>query len=178
MKLELGGGHTPKGDGFINLDKLGCGDVSIDFETDKFPYENDSVSEVYTAHCLEHVNNAAGMMREILRVCRVGAHVEIRVPHWLHPMSSCIGHVHVISDRQMKLWVDHPEYHVWASGKRFEFESPIHYQIDVDFYTLRNKFPQLTDEEVAKFIPGCCHEIRCKLKVVAEPDPPKGHGLW
>ena len=71
MKLEIGGGNTPRGEGFVNLDCLPCADIAIDLEKDPLPFADDSVDEVYSAHCLEHVNNAVGVLAEVLRVCKV-----------------------------------------------------------------------------------------------------------
>ena len=165
MKIEIGGGNTPRGQGFVNLDCLPCADIAIDLEKDPLPFADDSVDEVYSAHCLEHVNNAVGVLGEVLRVCKVGASVELRFPHWLHPMASCSGHVHVLSDRQVEIWCNSPSSFWPTSSKQFVMLAPIHYQIDVAYHELRPAFPNLTDRQVAQFIPGCCHEIRCKLQV-------------
>lgn len=166
MKIEIGGGRTPRGDGFLNHDILDCADVRLDLEQDALPYADDTVDAVYSAHCLEHVQNAVGVLGEILRVCRVGARFELRLPHWNHPMASCSGHVHVLSDRQVEIWCQQPESFWPNSPKRFRMLTPIHYQIDVAYHELRPAFPSLTDRQVAQFIPGCCHEIRCQLEVV------------
>lgn len=167
MKIEIGGGNTPRGEGFVNLDILDCADICVDLENAILPFDSDSVDEVYTAHCLEHVNNAVIVLAEVLRVCRLGAAVEIRLPHWLHPMASCSGHVHVLSDRQVEIWCDQPQLFWPNVRKQFRLVEPIHYQIDIAYHELRPAFPSLTDRQVAKYIPGCCHEIRCKLEVVA-----------
>jgi len=164
MKLEIGGGTTPRGDGFVNLDILPCADIQCDFENGKLPFDDNSVDEAYSAHCLEHVNNAIGVLREVLRVCKSGAPVELRFPHWLHPMASCSGHVHVLSDRQVEIWCNQPEKFWAGTGKRFELLG-IHYQIDIAYHELRKAFPALTDKQVAKYVPGCCHEIRCLMIV-------------
>jgi len=167
VKIEIGGGATPRGDGFINLDKLDCADQQVDLEMCSLPFADDSVDEVYSAHCLEHVDNAVGVLGEILRICKVGSSVELRFPHWLHPMASCSGHVHVLSDRQVEIWCKQSSSFWPQSSKRFELVN-IHYQIDVAFHELRQAFPTLTEHQVAKYIPSCCHEIRCKMKVVSQ----------
>jgi len=167
MKIEIGGGATPKGDGYVNIDILPCADIVFDLEdqSKKLPIENDSIEFVYSSHCLEHVRNAIGVLGEILRICKIGATVELRFPHWLHPMASCSGHVHVLSDRQVEIWCSQPDNFWKDSNKKFLLNH-IHYQIDVAFHELRRHFSQLTDEQVAKYIPACCHEIRCYLTVV------------
>jgi predicted SAM-dependent methyltransferase len=168
MKIEIGGGCTSrKSEGFINLDILDVADIQIDLEKDPLPFDNDSVDEVYSAHCLEHVNNAVGVLGEVLRVTKIGSKFELRLPHWLHPMASCSGHVHVLSDRQVEIWCNQPDSFWPKSNKKFKLIN-IHYQIDVAHHELRRLFPLLTNEQVAKYIPACCHEIRCTLEIVSK----------
>lgn len=164
-KLEIGGGATPTGRGFVNLDILPTADVVVDFEKEKLPYADNEINEFYSSHCLEHVANAVGVLSEVLRTAALGAMFELRLPHWLHPMASCSGHLHVLSDRQVQIWCDQSHIFWPASNKRFKLLS-IHYQIDVAFHELRPLFPLLSDEQVAKYIPGCCHEIRCSLQIL------------
>lgn len=166
VKVEIGGGVNPKGMGFVNVDKLGCADVVLDLEGGALPFDTNSVDHLYSAHCLEHVKNCMKIFSEILRVCKVGADVEFHFPHWLHPLASVPGHHHVISDRMIRNLCNY-EWH-WSHGKKFEWVD-VHYQIEVPYHTLRDKFPQLSDQEVARFIPGCCHEVFFFLKVVAAP---------
>ena len=45
MKLEIGGGNTPRGEGFVNLDCLPCADIAIDLEKDPLPFADDSVDQ-------------------------------------------------------------------------------------------------------------------------------------
>ena len=171
MKIELGGGVTPRGDGFVNVDIKPCADIICDFELGKLPFDDDSVDEIYSSHCLEHVRGHIAILGEVLRICRHGAKVELRFPHWLHPMASSPGHVHVLSDRQVSNWLESPKSRelFWPQAtKRFvEDLGRRHYQIEVDYFILREKFPQLTDEEVARYIPGCCHEVRYYFTVAA-----------
>jgi hypothetical protein len=171
VKIEIGGGTLPKGEGFINLDGQSCADIVIDLEEGKLPFESDSVDSVYSSHCLEHVKNAIGLMVDVLRVCKIGSSVEIRLPHWLHPnamvhgVPELGGHVHVISDRAIRTWCQESRS-IWKStGKRFRLDN-IHYQIDEAYHELRPLFPALTDQQVAKYIPNCCHEIHCFMTVV------------
>jgi hypothetical protein len=166
MKLEIGGGVTPRRNGFTNLDLLPCADIQCDLEAGKLPFADGSVGEVYSAHCLEHVTNHVAILGELLRVCAIGAPVELRFPHWLHPMAVSPGHVHVLSDRQVEIWCQFPD-RFWPSATAKFALRKLHYQIDIAYHELRPLFDKLSDEQVAKFVPGCCHEIRCSLEVVA-----------
>lgn len=166
LKIEIGGGVTPTGRGFLNVDRLACADVALNLEGVKLPFEDDSVDEVYSSHCLEHIVAVVPLLTEILRVCKVGAAFELRVPHWLHPFTMCPDHKHVISDRQIQLWCDAPDWHWPQSRKVFALAEPIHYQIDVGVFEFEKMFPNVSREFLAKWMPGCSHEIRAKLKVV------------
>jgi SAM-dependent methyltransferase len=167
MKIELGGGVNPKGEGFTNLDmKSEASDICIDFDTmDRLPFDDNTVDEVYSSHCLEHVHNPVFLMTELLRVCKIGAKLEIRVPHHLHPMASCPGHLSVISDRLFRYWCERP-YYFWKQSNRGFKITHIHYQIETEYHELRPLFDKLTDLQVARTIPGCCHEIRCHLEII------------
>ena len=165
LKIEIGGGNTPRGEGFVNIDLLPVADICLNLESDPLPFPDDSVDSVYSSHCLEHVNNTVGVLREVLRACKLGAMFELRLPHWLHPMACASGHVHVLSDRQVEIWCTYPERFWLDSPKKFALKN-IHYQVDVAFDELRKHFPGLSDEQVAKYIPACCHEIRCQMEVV------------
>lgn len=164
MKIELGGGKTPKGDGFVNVDILDCADIQHDLESGPLPFEDDSVDELYSAHCFEHLKHPFNAFKEVVRVCKMGAQVELRFPHWNHSMALCCGHFQTISDRQIDIICDQPDF-LFKPPKKLKLVNR-HYQIDVAYSQLRDKFPKLTDEEVARHIADCCHEVRYQLKVV------------
>ena len=92
LKVELGGGKSPRGNGFINLDVEAGPEVDLvcDFEHDRLPFEDDTVSFIYSAHCIEHIDYRH-LLKEIVRVCHIGARVEIIVPYWLSPSAMCSG---------------------------------------------------------------------------------------
>lgn len=167
VKIELGGGGNTRGDGYLNCDMCETADVVVDFEHGKLPFENDSVDAVYSAHCLEHVRNAVGVLRDVLRVAKAGVEFDLHLPHWLHPMACCSGHVHVLSDHQVRLWCERPDLFWKGTGKRFVLEKT-HYQIETTFNELRPMFPQLSDEQVARYIPGCCHEVHYLIRIASD----------
>jgi ubiquinone/menaquinone biosynthesis C-methylase UbiE len=170
LKVELGGGLTPRGEGYLNVDRLPSADVVLDLDSAplRLPWGDGEVAALYTSHALEHLRNPEAVLREVTRVCRVGAPVEVRVPHWLHPMACCNGHTHVISDRQVRLWDSQPHHWFRGAGKRLALRS-VHYQPDVELAEARRLFPHLaplTDEQVMRFVPGTCHEVRYLMEVV------------
>lgn len=163
-RIELGGGGRTGLPDRLNIDKLAGADLVWDFDRGLLPMTPDTVSDLYTAHCLEHVQPVHEIVGEILRVCRIGARVEIRVPHWLHPMASCPGHHHVISDRQIQIWCSQPEAHPFPERKRLHLLHT-HYQHDAAFDSFQKAFPHLHHDFLIQHMPGCCHEFRAVMEV-------------
>ncbi len=89
MRLNLGCGHDRR-DGFVNVDRSpDCApDAVVDLEQLPWPWPDDSVEEVVLRHVLEHLGRETeayfAIIRELWRVCRDGARVEITVPHPRH----------------------------------------------------------------------------------------------
>lgn len=85
--VDLGcGAH--KQTGCVGIDQVNCQDIDIVADIDKegIPLLDNSVSYLYTADFLEHVKDLDKVIREIYRVCKKGAKVEIFVPHFtMHP---------------------------------------------------------------------------------------------
>lgn len=165
LRLDLGGGRNPKA-GFFNVDQLPTADVVCDFEAGQLPFENDSVEEVYSSHTLEHVREYKPLLREIARVCKVGARVEVRVPHWLHPMALCTGHVHTITPVQVRHWCQDFIQDWWGNGaKRFKHIST-EARRDGTFEEAQRLFAWLTPEQVMQYVPGAAHEIVYIFEVI------------
>jgi len=99
LRIELGGGIRPKGEGLINIDRQNVPSVDIvmDFEKDKFPFSDNSVVYIYSSHTLEHVANIYGLLLEMLRISSNGAHWGIITPHPHRSSVMTPEHVHVIS---------------------------------------------------------------------------------
>ena len=87
IKLNLGCGERLL-PGFVNVDKFGKPDVRWDLEIFPWPWRDGSVEQVVMNHVLEHLGPTPdvfiGIIRELYRVCRDGAKVEINVPHPRH----------------------------------------------------------------------------------------------
>ncbi|MBU0536066.1 MAG: hypothetical protein KKE20_03820 [Nanoarchaeota archaeon] len=82
MKLELGCGNAKK-KGFYGIDLLKYPCVDKVWDLNKgIPLKNNTVSEIYTAHFLEHIDDLNFMVEEMYRVCKNKARILIRVPHF------------------------------------------------------------------------------------------------
>ena len=86
MKLNLGCGFVNYND-FTNVDSWeGCApDVVCDLENEVWPFEDSSAEYVLFDHSMEHMGASTHqffhVMKELYRVCKNGAEIEINVPH-------------------------------------------------------------------------------------------------
>jgi hypothetical protein len=89
MRLNLGCGGRKFSD-WVNVDKYSaCGpDQVADLEQFPWPWPDNSVEEVRMYHVLEHLGRDTAVyldiIKELYRVCRDGARINIVVPHPRH----------------------------------------------------------------------------------------------
>jgi hypothetical protein len=109
-KLHLGCGNK-KLDGFINVDKFhtDASDLTVDLEQLPWPWEDNSIDEIKMIHVLEHIGQSTeiylGIIKEIYRICKNDAVIEIHVPHPRH--DNFIGdptHVRAITPQSLTLF--------------------------------------------------------------------------
>lgn len=88
-KLNLGCGARQL-EGWCNVDCFaGCSpDLVLDLERTPWPFEDNSAEEIRLHHVLEHLGKDPAVflavMKELWRVGRHGARIDIHVPHPLH----------------------------------------------------------------------------------------------
>lgn len=171
MKIELGGGSNPKGQGYLNFDQLDCADQQIDLDKignglSRLPLEDGSVASVYSSHCIEHLTEFIGVFHEIARVCAVGADVEIRLPHWLHDCAMCgsatplfRGHFHSYGPQfWWRLTLESGCEKYWPGNKMLRL-ARTHYQPESTLDEARGLFPRMSDDQIMRLIPGTSHEV-------------------
>ena len=86
MKINIGSG-IHKHDGFLNIDiDPSCNpDYVVDLEKDKLPFDDDTIEEVKAHNILEHIGPGFfHFIKELYRVCKDGALVDVVVPHPYH----------------------------------------------------------------------------------------------
>lgn len=166
LKIDLGGGQRPRA-GFLNVDKANCRpDRRLDLETDDLPFESESVGFLYSAHCLEHVRNVGHVLREIVRVGKVGCRVELRVPHWLGTGALTPGHVHMITPETVKHWTE-LEVPRWFGGcprrlRLLSTETTPGY----GYERARQLHPGWGDDDLYRFVPGAGGEFVIHMEVI------------
>lgn len=83
-KLNIGSGRAPL-EGYENCDLHAWPGVDHAFDAQKrWPFEDDSVGEIYLGHVLEHFADHDAFFREAWRVMAPGAKLALRVPHGWH----------------------------------------------------------------------------------------------
>jgi hypothetical protein len=136
MKLNMGCGHN-KMPGYVNVDvSSACApDIVCDLETLPWPWDDDSADAVCFNHSLEHLGQSPhdflGMMKELYRVCRNGAVIEINVPHPRHDnFINDPTHVRVITPDLLSLF-DRKRNDEWQRAG--VANTPLAHYLDVDF---------------------------------------------
>jgi predicted SAM-dependent methyltransferase len=137
MKLNMGCGHNKK-EGWVNVDlSAECQpDIVCDLESLPWPWESDSVDEVLFNHSLEHIGQSSrtflGMMKELYRVCRNGARININVPHPRHDnFINDPTHVRIITPEMLSLFDRKANDEIKRLGAA---NTPLAHYLDVDFF--------------------------------------------
>jgi hypothetical protein len=169
MKIEIGGGVKPKGEGFINVDMLDCADIQCNLEDYPWPIDDDSADEIYSSHCIEHVYHYRDFLRECARIGKVGAKVEIRCPDSQSEMAMVATHKQIVSINAMR-HADHifPDVHWDGMNKKLHLE---HIEPGADDYWFpmaraNPLFDMWSDDDILTWLPRTRHENRFYFTVV------------
>lgn len=85
MKINFGSGSI-KMDGYLSVDVWDYGNVDILYKIgDPLPLPDNSVDEVFSMHCFEHIDDIFFTMHDLFRVCKDGAVLNIISPHFSSP---------------------------------------------------------------------------------------------
>jgi SAM-dependent methyltransferase len=173
LLIELGGGINPRGPPWVNVDSLDHSrvDVRLDLDRDPLPWGDDSADGVYSCHALEHLHDHKHVLWEVARVCRPGAAVEFRVPHWLSMMALCLGHTCTVSPQAVDHWTRDHVPHWWAGSPKRLRLGRTEYVPSGWFAEAKSLFPHLTDDQVLRYVPNAAHEVAYFLAVVPNDAP-------
>ena len=112
MRLEIGGGTHPLSD-FEQLD------TEILWGTDPLPYKNDTITYIYTSHCLEHIPwwKTKEALQECFRILKPDGILEIWVPDFNIIMDVALNKIHITDE----WWHLNPDKNTmcWVNGKIF-----------------------------------------------------------
>ncbi len=127
--LEIGAGHH-RVKGYETHEMINVGDPPphhiFDLDVRPWPLSSNNYDIVVIRNVLEHLNDTVGPMEEIYRICRHGARVLVRVPHW-HSSTAFVDPTHrrffdfrtfMFFDKQSRLGMQRSYY----SAVDFRFE--------------------------------------------------------
>lgn len=158
MNINLGSGYK-KIDGYLNVDHdpLVNADFTVDFEYDPLPFPDNSIENIIAHHVLEHIGeNFLNLMKEIYRVCKPDAMLDIKFPHYRSDIQ------HMDPTHKRTLTVDQfllfsKKYNQWHI-EQFGSSSGFGLKLDVDFEVIRYKnnatpkweerFKTMTEEQI------------------------------
>jgi SAM-dependent methyltransferase len=91
--IDIGCGAN-KRRGFVGVDIAPSSGVDhvMNFETDRLPFGDNSVDHVFSNHAFEHIHSPQNILREIVRVCKPNALVEIWTPYLKSNDAFLLGH--------------------------------------------------------------------------------------
>ena len=120
MKLNIGCGFN-RIPGWINCDSDDrVNPDKVMDATKPFPFQTESIDEVFTSHTLEHIDRvtlANRVLPEIWRVCRNNARVTIIVPHMFS--QNVLNHVTFFNKDTFRNW--HKESYSSSDAFPFKF---------------------------------------------------------
>ena len=139
MKLNLGSGYR-RIEGYKNVDndELVKPDYLVDLEDCHLPIEDNTVDEVRAHHIFEHIHNFIPLMKEIYRVCKHGARLDILVPHHFHDVFwGDVTHVRPITVAGMAQF---SKSHCQSELEKFGSSSGVALKYDLDFKMMNFEF--------------------------------------
>lgn len=113
MRLNLGCGNKRR-EGYVGADLYPCDALQVRCDITKpLPFRDGSVDAVWMDNVIEHVPDIPALMKELVRVCKSGAEIEMVTPHF----------------SSLASWIDptHVHHLAYCSFEHFESESVAHY---------------------------------------------------
>jgi len=168
FRIELGGGAKGRGPGWVNVDLCPEAEIQHDLNVLPWPLADASVDAVYSSHCIEHVKCPISFLREIARICKTGAEVEIRCPDPFAEMAMCAGHESVVSIMMLRHASEiFPASYFGGRPRRLRLARVVAGPDSFWFPQARNNplFRGWTDDDILTWLPRTRHENQFHLTV-------------
>lgn len=100
LNIDIGCG-AKKRDGYVGVDLLEIADVKCDISVDRLPFNDNSVSTLFSSHCLEHIDPNRlewHVFKEFTRVVAEDGTIELWHPYALHRDAFIFGHTAFLTE--------------------------------------------------------------------------------
>lgn len=172
VRIDLGCGGNKK-PGFVGLDFVDAPGVDhvLDLTRDRYPFEDASVDEVFSAHFLEHIDAPNHVFSEVGRIAKDGARVEFWTPYAFSDEASLYGHLHYLTEEEwLHFTLLHRDAHVQMLGGRWLLHR-------IDFVVSPGTVDELRDNGVAvdfavKYFKGVVVEFGVEIEFRRDLDVP------
>lgn len=179
MKLNLGSGFK-RFEGFLNVDYDSSTqpDIIANLESFPLPFEDNSVDAIIAHHILEHIGEGFfDFMKELYRICKDGAIIDIEVPHHRHenffgdPTHRRFITLEIIKKFSKKYNEWHIDYHNSSGGfgnfLNVDFEIVEYdYEVDPMYSSLVEQGKFIEIDEMAKRFNNVYRNFIVKLAVI------------
>jgi SAM-dependent methyltransferase len=179
VTIDVGCGPEKHPDAVYGVDCLPLPGVDfvVDLEKDRLPFDDNSVDGIYTRHTLEHIGNLDGLLREMVRVAKPDARLQVIVPHF----SNTLGY----SDYTHRRFFGYYTFDYFSQAKDRRWKVP-NYTSDIRFRINRKQLcfqnlsilrpvaewlfnsgtlmPYIYESKLAWLVP--CFEIKFDLQVI------------
>ena len=123
-KVELGCGYQKK-PGFFGIDfaDLPGVDHVLNVETEPLPFQENQITEIYTSHMMEHLQEPVNYLREMLRACKHDALIEIWTPYGKGADAYGYGHTIFLNEMHFKhICFEYDRFYLGDYHGYFEWE--------------------------------------------------------
>jgi len=170
MKLEIGGGeHFARGADWVNMDQWIGANIVHNLDVIPWPIADGTIDEIYSSHCIEHVHDPDGFLRECARIGAIGCTIEIRCPAPFSEMAFVADHKSIFSPQHARNMDVHFPHLYWREAKRLKLQG-YHFQASEKLVRAKAELPflaGLSDQVIMEWIPGTAHETVFKFTVRA-----------
>ncbi|MBI3819712.1 MAG: class I SAM-dependent methyltransferase [Planctomycetes bacterium] len=111
LQIDIGCGSRKRRGCFgIDIERHENVDAVADLTREPLPLADNSVDAAFSSHFLEHIQYPEHVLREIVRVCKPGASVEIWTPYQKHSGAFMAGHISYFNEmRWSHFCIEYPD---------------------------------------------------------------------
>lgn len=166
IRIEIGGGIRNLA-GWINVDITDNADIKHDLNISPWPIADSYADEVYSSHCIEHVQSHFTFIRECARICKLGGLVTIKCPDPMSEMSFIWDHMGGFSETIVRHFDEFPN--IWWNGLHRLALTSVTYGPEPHWFPRARRNPIFagwSDNDIMTWIPRTKHENIFKFRVV------------